>query len=255
MVELDNDDLLIGGSQESNKKLSLSGFFNHIFNFNQENKSNIMNMVQYILIGIIPIISILKSIKLYIPEEDDNKGTAEITLEIALQLFIIFFAIWFIDRIIRYIPTYSGYSYHKFNEINFILPILIILITMQTKLGSKINILCERSLELWNGSKNSHVGNSNMANVRVSQPIVTPGMHQLSRADSLDNTIMPPPAQQMPAQNNISMIDALPNMMNQPNQNNGLNNFQNQAIQNSFLESMEPMAANGSIGNNFGSSY
>ena len=45
------------------------------------------------------------------------------------------------------------------------------------------------------------------------------------------------------------MIDSLPNMMN-----NG-NNFQNQAIQNSFMESMEPMAANGALGGVFGSSF
>ena len=48
----------------------------------------------------------------------------------------------------------------------------------------------------------------------------------------------------MPAQNNVSLIDALPNMMQQGNaqQNgNGLSNFQQQAIQNSFMEAMEPM--------------
>ena len=45
---------------------------------------------------------------------------------------------------VRYVPTYSGINYHKFNEINFILPLLIILVTMQTKLGAKINILADR---------------------------------------------------------------------------------------------------------------
>ena len=42
-------------------------------------------------------------------------------------------------------------NYHIFNETNFIIPILIILVTMQTKLGSKINILTDRLLEMWNG--------------------------------------------------------------------------------------------------------
>ena len=41
----------------------------------------------------------------------------EISLEVAIQLFSIFFSIWFIDRVIRYIPTYSGVAYHKFNEL------------------------------------------------------------------------------------------------------------------------------------------
>ena len=33
------------------------------------------------------------------------------------------------------------------------------------------------------------------------------------------------------------------------------NNFQNQAMQNAFMDSMEPMAANGALGGAFGSSF
>ena len=240
--------------EEKSSKLSASGFFNYVFNFDNDNKSNMLNMTQYILIGLIPIILTLKGIKHNIPEEDDTKPTPEIAIEVALQLIIIFFSIWIIDRVIRYIPTYSGVNYHKFNEINFILPVLIILVTMQTKLGAKINILAERSMDLWNGNGTMSMGNTAHSAVKVSQPIVTPGIHQMSRADTLDNTIIPPPAQQMP-QNNVSMIDALPNLMQNGNNGNGLSNFQSQAIQNSFMESMEPMAANGAIGGAFGSSF
>ena len=235
----------------SSNKLSPGEFFNHVFNFDSDNKANMLNLIQYILIGIIPVILTLKAIKAYVPEEDDNKGTLEISLEVSIQLFSIFFSIWFIDRIIRYIPTYSGLAYHRFNEINFVLPLLIILVTMQTKLGSKINILVERVTDIWNGNQNPYVGKTNQGNVKVSQPIVTPGIHQVSRADNLDNTLIAPPPQQMPAQNNISMIDALPNMVG----DSGLSSFQNQAIQNSFMEAMEPMAANGALGGSFGTSF
>tara|TARA_A100001015_G_C14929350_1_gene687827 strand:+ start:651 stop:1394 length:744 start_codon:yes stop_codon:yes gene_type:complete len=237
-------------------KLSFNGFFSHVFNFDNDNKANMFNMIQYILIGLIPIILTLKCIRNFIPEEDETKSSPEITIEIAIQLFSIFFAIWFIDKIIRYIPTYSGVDYHKFNEINFILPILVILITMQTKLGSKINILVNRVLDLWNGNQYTKQLNNNNNGVKISQPIVTPGIHQVSRADTLDNTLIQPPLQQLPAQNNISMIDALPNIVNSGGQENqGLTSFQNQAIQNSFMETMEPMAANGALGGAFGSSF
>jgi hypothetical protein len=47
------------------------------------------------------------------------------------------------------------------------------------------------------------------------------------------------------------MIDSLPNMMN----NGGGVNYQGQAMQNAFMESMEPMAANGALGGAFGSSF
>jgi hypothetical protein len=124
--------------------------------------------------------------------------------------------------------------------------------TMQTKLGSKINILYDRVVEMWNGKTQSKGGN-NQGNIRVSQPIVMPGSHQVSRADSLDNTLIAPRVNQLPAQNNISLIDSLPNMMNSGG--GGGNNFQNQAMQNAFMDSMEPMAANGALGGAFGSSF
>ena len=241
-----------GESTSSFNKMSGSGFVNHVFNFDETSKSNMTNMCQYILLGLIPIVVVLKLIKTYIPEDDDNKGTFELTFEVVLQLFSIFFAIYFIDRIVRYIPTYSGLDYHKFNEINFILPILIILVTMQTKLGAKINIIYDRGCDMWNGNS-SNIPLTNGNNVRVSQPILN--QHQNSRADGLDNTIIPPQAGQMPQQNNVSMIDALPNMVQQNNNGGGLNTFQQQAIQNSFMDSMEPMAANGALGGSFGTSF
>tara|TARA_B110000444_G_scaffold260103_2_gene305942 strand:+ start:5102 stop:5848 length:747 start_codon:yes stop_codon:yes gene_type:complete len=237
----------------SSNKLSVGDFFNHVFNFNSDNKANMLNLLQYILIGLIPIVLTLKGIKAYIPEEDDTKGCPEILLEVTMQLFSIFFSIWFIDRVIRYIPTYSGIAYHKFNEINFVLPLLIILVTMQTKLGSKINILFDRAMDIWNGNQESMVGKSSHGKMKVSQPIVTAGIHQISRADTLDNSLIQPPQQQMPPQNNISMIDNLPNMVNSGD--SGISSFQNQAIQNSFMESIEPMAANGALGGGFGASF
>ena len=228
---------LLDDSDDSHK-LSIPGFFNHVFNFDGDNKASMLNMIQYIFLGIIPIVLVLKGIKHYIPEEDDVKGTTEITFEVALQLLLIFFAIWFIDRTIRYIPTYSGSNYHRFNELNFVLPLLIILVTMQTKLGAKINILADRAMELWSGQP---------AQVKGANRMATGIQHQVSRADVLDNGIMRQPAGQMPVQQNISMIDALPNMMNGQGQGQG-----HQAMQAAFMDSMEPMPAN-AIGG-FGSS-
>jgi hypothetical protein len=207
-------------------------------------------MLQYLIFSLIPVIILLKFVKEYIPEDNDKKDNLELLFEIILQLGILFIAIFFIDKITRYFPTYSKVPYSKFNEISFIIPTLILIITMQTKLGAKINIIYSRVMELWNG-KSPHVGTSNHGNAKVNQQIATPGVHQVSRADTLDNTLMAPRANQLPAQNNISMIDALPNMMN----GGGGLNYQGQAMQNAFMETMEPMAANGALGGAFGSSF
>lgn len=246
---------LIGGTT----KLGPTSFFNYVFNFDSDNKAIIFNMFQYIIIALIPVVLVLKFVKEYIPEDDDKKDNLELILEILLQLGVLFVAIYFIDKITRYFPTYSKVPYSKFNEVSFIIPTLLLMFTMQTKLGAKINIIYNRVLQLWSGSKASYSnanGNANATvnvngqNVRIRQPIVTNNMHQMSRADTLDNTLMVPQVNQMP-NNNVSMIDSLPNMMNA----NGPNNYQAQAMQTAFMESMEPMAANGALGGIFGSSF
>ena len=244
--ELDN---LTGGDG----KMSPSGFLNHILNFDSDNKSALLNLFQYIGLAIVPVIIILKLIKEYIPEDDEKKDTLEILLEIIIQIGILFTSVYFIDKIIRYFPTYSGIAYQKLNEITIILPLLIILFTMQTKLGAKINIIYNRILDLINGKQSqAYVGNSNHGNVRVTQPIVTPGIHQVSRADNLDNSLIQPTGNQVLAQNNISLIDSLPNTMENSIDTGGM---QQGAMQAAFMDQMEPMAANGALGSAFGSSF
>jgi hypothetical protein len=242
-----NPNFMNGGT---NNRLSPSGFFYYVFNFDSDNKALLFNMLQYLIIALIPVVILLKLVKEYIPEDNDKKANLEILFEIIIQLGILFIAIFFIDKITRYFPTYSKVPYSKFNEVSFIIPTLILIFTMQTKLGAKINILYNRVMETWSG-KSPHVGASNHGNAKINQTISTPGIHQVSRADTLDNTLMAPRANQLPAQNNISMIDSLPNMIN----NGGGMNFQGQAMQNAFMESMEPMAANGALGGAFGSSF
>ena len=240
------------------EKLSPSGFFNYVFNMDQDSKGSVLNMLQYLIMAMVPIVLLLKFIKEYIPEDDEKKDSIEILIEIFLQLGILFISIYIIDKIIRYFPTYSGVSYQKLNDTSLILPLLIVLFTMQTKLGAKVNILYNRILDSWNGKPpNAYVGNTNQGNVKISQPIATPGIHQVSRADTLDNTLIRPPSNQLPAQNNISLIDSLPNTIeNSIGGNMTLgNSMQSNAMQTAFMEQLEPIAANGALGGAFGSSF
>ena len=43
-----------------------------VFNFDEENKATILNMLQYTLLSIIPVLIILKVIKYVVPEEDES---------------------------------------------------------------------------------------------------------------------------------------------------------------------------------------
>jgi hypothetical protein len=222
-----------------------SGFFNYVFNFDTENKHRIMNMIQYTLLTIIPVLLILRGIKHIIPEDDESKGSFEILAESLGQVIVIMLAIWLTNKIINYIPTYSGEEYPKFNEISFIIPFIIILATMQTKLGAKFNILIDRVMLLIFGDKDEKKKEQQQQQqgqnvVRVSQPMAG-GQHQPSQADYLDrNQLLP----------SNPMLSSMPTKF-PPQQ---LQQQQPAApTQDYFPMSNEPMAANEGGGGGWGS--
>ena len=165
-------------------------FINYVLTLDEDNKIDLLNIIQYTVLAIIPIILILKAVKHFVPEEDERKGNLEILLESVGQIIFMLIGLWFTDRIIRYFGTYSGKEYQAFNSITFILPFLLILSTMQTKLGSKINILIERTMDLINGNNEAKENVKQEKNVKVSQPIA--GQHQPSQADTLDTSQLLP---------------------------------------------------------------
>ena len=169
---------------ESNIDIKNKGFFSHVFNFDDENKDMLTNMFQYSFLSLPLVLIVLKLINYFSPEENDEKGNLEILLEVILTLTSILLAIWFINKIIMYIPTYSKTKYAEFNEITFILPFLILLFTMQTKIGTKINILIERLIDVYEGRTNLREQEKN-SDIKKTQPISGPPVHQNSQADSL----------------------------------------------------------------------
>lgn len=144
-------------------------FFKHIFNFDDDSKSEILNILQYSLIAIIPVVILNKSMYTYVPEADDKKSSLEITAEVLIQIIVMFVGLLLIHRLITYIPTYSSTKYPDFHIIYIILAILMITMSLQTKLGEKVSILVDRVYELWNGKQEKK--NGKKGNVKVSQPI------------------------------------------------------------------------------------
>jgi hypothetical protein len=160
-------------SSDNSKK----GFFKHVFNFDNDSKSDILNIIQYTLIAIIPIVVLNKGMQKYVPEADEKKGSVEILAEVLIQLIVMFIGLLIIHRIVTYVPTYSGMEYPEYSIIFNILAILMITLSLQTKLGEKVSILVDRVTELWEGPQskmknNGKKGNGNSSgNVKVSQPI------------------------------------------------------------------------------------
>jgi len=129
-----------------------SGFVGHVFNFNANAKEEMLNIVQYAILAVIPVVILNKSIQRFIPEVDDDKGTVEIVVEVVLQIIIMFLGVFFIDRLITFVPTYSEKKYEPLSVTNVILSMLVITLSLQTRLGEKVSILADRVGDLWAGS-------------------------------------------------------------------------------------------------------
>lgn len=147
-------------------------FFKHVFNFDDDSKSEILNILQYSIVAIIPVVILNKTMQKYVPESDDKKSSLEIGAEVVIQIIVMFIGLLLIHRIITYVPTYSGTAYPEFHIVYNVLAILMITMSLQTKLGDKITILVDRISELWNGKqddKKKKAGKNGA--VKVSQPI------------------------------------------------------------------------------------
>ena len=218
-------------SDTSNRKT----FFSHVFSTTEESKAEIMNVAQYSFMGIIPIVMLNKLIQRFIPEADPEKSTLELLAEILIQVVVMFGGIILIHRIITYVPTYSEFKYESLTLTNVILAFLVLVLSIQTKLGIKVNILYDRVLDLWNGTDSSAEKPTNKKNVRASSG----SRHVPSQGDSLDSfqgDMFPPaPLATAPVRQQQPMMQTMGPPQPQ--------------------ESFGPMAANAALGGAFGALF
>jgi hypothetical protein len=153
-----------------------------------------------------------------------------------------------IHRIITFIPTYSGEKYVDFSVTNIILAMLVIILSLQTKLGEKVSIIVDRIMELWEGPKDKKKGKKGQNNVKVSQPISQNQVlnQSLGSMGSTSISSLPQqqqqPSQQMPDYNNMYQQDPTPMV----------------GAASPGTEEFGPMAANsggGAFGSAFGSGW
>lgn len=230
-------------SKSSSNKQS---FVKHVFNFDEESKAEMLNIIQYAVLALIPVIILNKLMQRFVPEADDEKGSLEITAEVLAQVIVMFLVILIIHRIITYIPTYSGEKYTGFSVTNIILAMLVIILSLQTKLGEKVSILVDRVIELWEGPKDTKKGKKGNGNLKVSQPI---SQNQVAMNQSLNsmgstsiNSLPPPATQQLPNYDQMYQQDTTPLI----------------GAATPGMESFEPMAANaggGAFGSAFGGGW
>jgi len=227
-------------SDSSNKK----SFFNHVFSTTEEGKAEILNVAQYSFMGIIPIVILNKLIQRFIPEADPEKSTLELLAEILIQIVVMFGGIILIHRMITFVPTYSEFKYESLTLTNIILAFLVLVLSIQTKLGLKVNILFDRVMDLWNGTDSSSEksNKNNKKNVRS----VAASRHVPSQGDSLDSfqgDMFPPaPLATTPVRQQQPMMQTM-------------GQTQTPTASASLFDNFGPVAANAALGSAFGALF
>jgi hypothetical protein len=226
------------------------GFLKHVFNFDDDSKYDMLNIIQYAMIALIPVIILNKSMSNYVPEADDKKSSVELSAEIIIQIIVMFIGLLIIHRVITFVPTYSGVKYPDFNIVFIILAVLMITLSLQTKLGEKVSILFDRLMDLWNGTDSSKKKGKS-GNVKVTQPIA--GQQQMG--GSITGQVMMPQSQ--PTYTDGTSINSLPTSSTSstqqlPNYDN-MYKQQNTPLVNAATPGgmegfQEPMAANAVLG-------
>lgn len=231
---------------ENNSKSLNNGFIKHVFNFDNETKSSLLNTGQYVLLAIIPLTIYNHLVNSVIAEFDESKGNVEVLVEIVGELFAQMVGLFFIHRLITYVPTYSGRSMGELNLFTVVLIYISVLYQTDSQVGRKIKLLVSRGIEIWEGKPKEEKRGKKVTKgqpvVKVTQPISRAGMptHQASRADYLkSNNVLTSPTQMMPPANE------------QPTSTN--NNMYNSAGFNGLVDanapvSQAPMAANEGFG-------
>jgi hypothetical protein len=197
--------------QEAAPTTSGNAVVKHIFKFDDETKSNLMNLAQYTILAIIPVAILQNISEKVFPEYDASKGTMELLAEILGQSLMTL-----IHRIITAVPTFSGTAMGDLNLFSIIVVFLLSSFMFDGKVEKKFKAISDRMLALWDGKseddkdkkKSSTNGQQQQNNnrVSVSQPISRGGMptHSPSRADYLNSPnaqtsptqMLPPPPQQ-----------------------------------------------------------
>ena len=135
------------------KQSSLNRFSNHVFDFGEDSKQDMMNLLQFGVLSLVPLVVLNKTINRYVPEASYMKGTFELVFEIVGQTAAMLLGLVLIERLVTFIPTLSGKEYEKINRIVFILPFFMILLSIQSKLGDKANILYKRASGIIGGNQ------------------------------------------------------------------------------------------------------
>jgi hypothetical protein len=138
------------------KPITNQGFFSYVFKLSKFKQADLLNFIQYCILSIVPFILLYYFIKKYslpITYRDSSLYILLMTFS-SIMLFIV--GIYFIDRIINYIPPLSGKFYDVINITNISIALIMTLLLVHNAgyfertsiLLSRFDVLFNRMLSL-----------------------------------------------------------------------------------------------------------
>jgi hypothetical protein len=119
-------------------------FFSHVFDFEEDSRNEMLNIAQYSVLAAVFVVLLNKGFEMYMPEPEKDKGAVALSLEAILQIVLMFLGLVFIHRTIEFLPTFSGTKYGSYNMIPVILPVLMILLSMNSGVGRKVAMIMDK---------------------------------------------------------------------------------------------------------------
>ena len=229
-------------NHKSVKEHLTKGFFSWVFFMDEKIKIELINIGQYIGLALFFFSILIYLMNLYLPTVNDTDTSIEIIIKLLVFVYILFYSIYFINRIICYIPTFSGHYYPDYimYDSNFMLSsiVSIIIATVSYHDSFKLGIenLSTRIKTITQSSEESPKKKKKKVTINENENTTD----QQSFQQSL------PPMQNSLYTGNTTSINQLPVVNVQ--RNNYQEDFQNNA------PNPEPMAANES-GSPFGSVF
>ena len=119
------------------------GFFSYVFNTNEDTRVELLNLAQYVTIAFITIAMFMTVLRYYYPTFTEENSSLEIIIVNTLYVLIVIFVLYFINRIICYIPTFSRTQYPHCQNPLYLFPLVLSIICGVTSFNTSITTSCE----------------------------------------------------------------------------------------------------------------
>jgi hypothetical protein len=129
---------------EDIKPITNQGFFSYVFKLSRFKQEDLMNIIQYTILSIIPVLLFVYFTKKYFPLVEADDSSLYIFIVTFLELVFMIIGIFFIDRIINFIPTFSGKYYEPINLTTIVIIFVLFMLLINTGFRERTKIMLER---------------------------------------------------------------------------------------------------------------